>query len=153
MQKTEIIFCDCVTVRVHGGQTRGSLQCLLAPMWATLPGSEYGWLSGPEMLPWAHKHCTGASPSACRFLLPAALSLWSAHSAPSVSLGPLQGPLVAPKGFFSPLTTEDRGRPEAKEVVPQPSFPWHSESPGGSLYPRPGQDYTVGSVAFSLPAA
>lgn len=45
------------------------------------------------------------------------------------------------------------GRPEAQGEAPQLSYPWHSESPGSDPCPEPGQDYTVGSVAFSLPAA
>lgn len=104
------------------------------------PGSMWATLPGPE----AAGTVQGQLPPA------AALSL-GALLLPLNWPGTPQGASCDPKGLFS---SSRRGHRETRGTggASQPSFPWHWRAQE-VVVPRPGQGYTVGSAASSLPAA
>lgn len=150
LQKTEITFVT-VALQMHGGNA-GRLTPLLSASnvgrCLFQSGAGCGTLRGAPPRPTGTEQGNSTS---LRFLLSAAPSLCTTPSAPSGGLGPLWGPLVAPKGFFPPAAGA-RGRHRRG----CPSLHFHgirNGEPRRQRRPRPSQDDTEGSAAVSLPAA
>lgn len=108
-------------MRVKAG---GLLRCLLALMWATLPGSEWAWLWGPEGgCPGAHRPCAGALPQVCRFLLPWPSPCGALILSPHLAWDPRRS-LLWPQRAFSLWQQRTRGDQSHKRG--RPSLHFHS---------------------------
>ena len=145
MQKTEVIlirnniFCDSCTVQLS--PPGKALMCI------TLPGPAWGWL---RVLGDAAPRPAGTL-QARSFLLWAARPLWSTptHRGWPGTCARADGD---PKELF-PSHTRGHGETRGTRGGVPAFISLALGYPGGSPCPEPGQDYTVGSAAFSVPAA